>query len=120
MDRELLSLLINEYECWVVGRHTAENPKWHFIEQDMGKVFEINKFPEQMDYIIHLAQSDGHNDFKNNRKEIFDVNIYGMMQLLDYGVKAKIKNIYLRLPVEYMASWGSLLWKMNRLLCQIL
>ncbi len=91
IGQELLSLLINEYECWVVGRHTAENPKWHFIEQDMGKVFEINKFPEQMDYIIHLAQSDGHNDFKNNRKEIFDVNIYGMMQLLDYGVKAKIK-----------------------------
>ncbi len=52
---------------------------------------------------------------KITEKEIFDVNIYGMMQLLDYGVKAKIKNIYLRLPVEYMASWGSLLWKMNRL-----
>lgn len=91
IGQEVLSLLVNEYECWVVGRHAVDNEKIHFIEQDIGNAFALYKFPEQVDYIIHLAQSDGHNDLQNNREEIFCVNVYGMMQLLDYGVKAKIK-----------------------------
>ena len=57
----------------------------------MGKQLELCNFPEQIDYIIHLAQSDSHNDSENNREEIFGVNVYGMLQLLEYGVKAKIK-----------------------------
>ena len=88
---ELLSLLINDYECWVVGRHALSMEKIHFIEQDLGKQLELCNFPEQIDYIIHLAQSDSHNDSENNREEIFGVNVYGMLQLLEYGVKAKIK-----------------------------
>lgn len=91
IGQEVLSLLINEYDCWAVGRHMVDYEKVHFIEQDIGKPFALNKFPEQVDYIIHLAQSDEHRDFENCRNDIFDVNVYGMMQLLEYGVKAKAK-----------------------------
>lgn len=91
IGQELLPLLMNEYECWIVGRHMDHNKKVHFIEQDIGKLFALDKFPKQVDYIIHLAQSDGHSDFENCRNEIFNVNVHGMMQLLNYGVKAKIK-----------------------------
>lgn len=91
IGQEVLSLLINEYDCWVVGRHIIDKEKIHFIQQDIGKPFALNKFPEQVDYIIHLAQSDEHNDFQNCRNEMFNVNVYGMMQLLNYGVKAKAK-----------------------------
>lgn len=91
IGNELLSSLINDYECWVVGRHAPLMKKIHFIEQDLGKQLELCNFPEQIDYIIHLAQSDSHSDSENNREEIFDVNVCGMMQLLEYGVKAKIK-----------------------------
>ncbi len=91
IGEEVLSLLINEYECWAVGRHSLSNEKVHFIEQDIGHSFDLSKFPEQVDYIIHLAQSDEHNDLGKNREEIFDVNVYGTVQLLNYGVKARIK-----------------------------
>lgn len=91
IGNELLSLLISDYECWVVGRHAVDNEKVHFIEQDIGKPFAWDKFPEHVDYIIHLAQSDRHSDFQKYREDMFHVNIYGMMQLLDYGVKAKIR-----------------------------
>lgn len=91
IGKEVLSLLIKDYECWAVGRQPILNEKIHFIQQDIGKPFDLSKFPEQVDYVIHLAQSDEHNDFGKNRKQIFDVNVYGTMQLLDYGVRAKIK-----------------------------
>lgn len=38
-----------------------------------------------------MAQADGHNNFPQNAKVIFDVNLRGMVNLLDYGVYAKIK-----------------------------
>lgn len=90
IGKEVLSLLIDEYECWIIGRHSFDDERIHFIEQDIGYPFNLDKFPKQMDYIIHLAQGDGHNDI-NNRKKIFDVNVYGMVQLLEYGIKASIK-----------------------------
>lgn len=93
IGQEVLSLLINEYDCWAAGRHMVDYEKVHFIQQDIGKPFALSKFPEQVDYIIHLAQSDEHKDFENCRNEIFDVNVHGMMQMLEYGVKAKAKKL---------------------------
>lgn len=89
---ELLAMLIGEYECWVVGRKKCiTHESIHFIEQDLGEDFNFTAFPRELDYIVHLAQGDGHNDFPNCAKTVFNVNVKGMMQLLDYGVKAKIK-----------------------------
>lgn len=91
IGREVLALLEDEYDCWIIGRRPVSGKRIHFIEQDIGKPFDLSKFPEQVDYVIHLAQSDNHNDLESNRKELFNVNVYGMLQLLDYGIKAKIK-----------------------------
>lgn len=91
IGNELLALLMKDYECWIVGRRSPLSEKIHFIEQDISRPMDLRNFPEQIDYIVHLAQSDGHNDLENNREGIFSVNVYGMIQLLEYGVKAKIK-----------------------------
>lgn len=108
IGNELLSILAGEYECWVVGRRTVSSGEFHFIEQDIGKPFDFDKFPKQMDYIIHLAQSDAHNEPENNREKIFSVNVYGMLQLLEYGVKAKIKKFL-------FASSGGVYGRSNKL-----
>ena len=104
----LLSMLEGEYECWVLGRHAVSRGEVHFIEQDIGRPFDFEKLPEQMDYIIHLAQSDAHNEPENNREKIFSVNVYGMLQLLEYGVKAKIKKFL-------FASSGGVYGRFNKL-----
>lgn len=104
----LLSMLEGEYECWVLGRHAVSSGEVHFIEQDIGRPFDFEKLPEQMDYIIHLAQSDAHNEPENNREKIFSVNVYGMLQLLEYGVKAKIKKFL-------FASSGGVYGRFNKL-----
>ena len=87
----LLELLSKDYECYVVGRCGIDKENILFIQQDLGQDFDIKKFPGEADYIIHLAQADGHNNFPQNAKVIFDVNLRGMVNLLDYGVYAKIK-----------------------------
>lgn len=89
---ELLAMLVPEYECWVVGR--GENSyafPIHYIRQDLSKEFQIDNFPKEMDYIIHLAQGDGHNNFPGSARNIFSVNVNGMIELLEYGIKAKIR-----------------------------
>jgi len=104
----LLSMLEGEYECWVLGRSAVSSGEIHFIDQDIGRPFDFEKLPEQMDYIIHLAQSDAHNEPENNREKIFSVNVYGMLQLLEYGVKAKIKKFL-------FASSGGVYGRFNKL-----
>ena len=104
----LLSMLEGEYECWVLGRRAVSSGEIHFIDQDIGRPFDFEKLPEQIDYIIHLAQSDAHNEPENNREKIFSVNVYGMLQLLEYGVKAKIKKFL-------FASSGGVYGRFNKL-----
>lgn len=91
IGKEVLKLLQENYECWVVGKKNIYDSKVHFIRQDIGQTFEMKNFPSKMDYIIHLAQANGHNDFPENSDEIFRVNLFGMIQLLNYGVKVGIK-----------------------------
>lgn len=91
IGKELLKMIQDEYDCWVIGKRNVYSSRVHFIQQDIGKEFELDKFPSKVDYIIHLAQANGHNIFPDNSDEIFRVNLYGMVQLLNYGVKAGIK-----------------------------
>lgn len=91
IGKELLKMIQDEYDCWVIGKRNVYSSRVNFIQQDIGKEFELDKFPSKMDYIIHLAQAKGHNDFPDNSDEIFRVNLYGMVQLLNYGVKVGIK-----------------------------
>jgi len=111
IGKEILTLLTNEYECWVVGRHVPLMENIHFIEQDLGNQLELRNFPEQIDYIIHLAQSDAHNDSNNSREMIFYVNVFGMLQLLEYGIKAKIKKFL-------FASSGGVYGQLNKSLSE--
>lgn len=91
IGKELLKMLQEEYDCWVIGKENVYNSKVHFIKQNIGDAFEIEKFPQKLDYIIHLAQAKGHNNFPENADEIFRVNLFGIVQLLNYGVKVGIK-----------------------------
>lgn len=112
---ELLIMLIPQYECWVAGRsQNISDESIHFIKQDLSKEFNFAVFPERVDYIIHLAQGDGHNDFPNSAKNVFGVNVNGMMQLLEYGVKAKIKKFLFASTGGIYCNTGELMLEENR------
>ncbi len=45
-------------------------------------------FPEQIDAVIHLAQSRRFRDFPDGASDVFGVNVHATARLLDYAVKA--------------------------------
>ncbi len=92
VGKALTSILLQEgYECWAVGRSNPNMKNVHFIEQDLGKDFLHSAFPESVDYVIHLAQADNHERFPEIALQGLDVNVRGIIQLLNYAVKAGVK-----------------------------
>jgi len=66
------------------------DPQVQWIEQDLAEPFQRSKFPERMDVIIHLAQSKRYREFPDGANDIFNVNIKGTFDLLEYGRSAGI------------------------------
>ena len=92
VGKELLLLLLKEgYKCWIMGRSNPEIKGINFIQQDLGKDFRLFDFPDKMDYVVHLAQADNHERFPEIALQGLDVNVRGMIQLLNYSVKAGVK-----------------------------
>jgi nucleoside-diphosphate-sugar epimerase len=63
----------------------------HWIEHDLNKPLDHSALPENLDAIIHLAQSKLYKQFPDGAKDIFGVNIQSTFQLLEYGRQAGIE-----------------------------
>ncbi len=52
---------------------------------DLEREWSTAQLPEKMDIIIHLAQSEKFRDFPNYSLEVFNVNTYSTLKLLEYA-----------------------------------
>lgn len=68
----------------------SDNVNW--IIQDLSKELDYSILPKELDAIIHLAQSKHYKNFPEKALDIFLVNDYSTVQLLDYGRKIGIKS----------------------------
>ena len=82
IGKSLIKLVQDQYQCWTLGRKKCDLP--HFILQDLAQTFDMSIFPKNVDYIIHLAQADNHNEFPSNSLQIFDVDSRATIQLWEY------------------------------------
>jgi nucleoside-diphosphate-sugar epimerase len=64
----------------------------HYVYADLATKFDYHLFPNNIDVIIHLAQSSLYKNFPHSAENIFDVNIQSTQRLLEYGLKANIKH----------------------------
>jgi nucleoside-diphosphate-sugar epimerase len=62
-----------------------------WIKQDLSNPLEERHLPEELDGIIHLAQSRYYRNFPEMGEDIFRVNIEGTFRLLEFGKKRGIK-----------------------------
>ncbi len=62
-----------------------------WIKQNLGEPLEEKTLPEQLDGIIHLAQSRHYRNFPEKGEDIFRVNIDGTFRLLELGRKRGIR-----------------------------
>ncbi len=88
-------LLSNGHKIFGIIRiiHKDFDPRIQWIEQDLAKPFQHFRFPEELDAIIHLAQSSYYRDFPTMAEDIFNVNIRSTFDLLEYGRLVDIKKI---------------------------
>ena len=66
----------------------ADNIQW--INQDLTQPL-VDALPEQIDVVIHLAQSRYYREFPKKADDIFQVNVQGTFHLLEYARHAKVK-----------------------------
>ena len=89
----LISKLQDRHELFALGRHLnleGQSPvQW--IEQNLVQTLDRSRLPDRLDAIIHLAQSRHYREFPEQAKDIFDVNIHGTFQLLEYARQAGVR-----------------------------
>jgi UDP-glucose 4-epimerase len=89
LGKELARLLCKDNECFIFGLSRSEAiielENYHHIQFDLNNSNFINKLPNQLDVIIHLAQSEKFRDFPSSALEIFNINTISTLKLLDFG-----------------------------------
>lgn len=68
-----------------------KNHELTLLTIDFSKEWSVALLPQDADVIIHLAQSHNHKAFPEKAMDIFNVNTYSTMKLLDYGRDIGIK-----------------------------
>jgi UDP-glucose 4-epimerase len=98
VGRCLIERLCPEYElvCLIADPAKAKShPNVEWVIQDLDSPFSESNLPNDVNVIIHLAQSRQYRHFPERAWDIFHVNIQSTMALLEYGRKIGIdKFIY--------------------------
>ncbi len=87
LARAVLQLLQENHELHALVRSEpklpVDNVEYHKI--DLATAWDDKLLPQQMDVVIHLAQSSRMRDFPGAAKEIFAVNTQSTVNLLNYA-----------------------------------
>ena len=109
LGKNLVTRLLNYgYEVFgLVRENTAfvalEN--YHEIELDLLSDFDSDKLPIEINTIVHLAQSPEFKNFPSSANNVFAVNTFSTMKLLDYARKTDVnKFIYASSGAVYEAT----------------
>lgn len=68
---------------------THKNLRW--LHGDLRFPLETSNLPQNIDVIIHLAQSENYRDFPQSATELFYVNTLSTQHLLDYAKRIGVK-----------------------------
>lgn len=95
LGHHLLVELANSHELYILTRNAAPTinvSSEHWIAQDLTQPLDYRKLPEQIDGVLHLAQSRHYREFPQMAEDIFGVNVQGTLRLLEYARKAKAQH----------------------------
>lgn len=67
----------------------------HYLISDLAASNLVKDFPQNIDCVIHLAQSLGYRDFPNEAEDMFNINIRSTHQLLEWSRKTDVKIFFL-------------------------
>lgn len=99
LGTELVQLLAQDHELYCLTRGAlppnTEQPSIHWIQMDLSEGLDESKLPDNLDAIIHLAQSNAYRDFPEGADDVFAVNVGLVQSLCAYGRKVGISQMLL-------------------------
>jgi nucleoside-diphosphate-sugar epimerase len=93
LGSRLVRTLHGRHEVFALARRAPGESlaQVHWIEHDLAKPLDYAALPKKVDAIIHLAQSKSYKRFPEGAQDVFDVNIQGTFNLLEFGRKVGIE-----------------------------
>ena len=92
----LLNILrLEDAEVYATSRQKIIPQASHTIRIDLGENWEGSDLPDDIDIIIHLAQSNHYREFPQKAEDVFNVNLASTVRLLNYARKKGIKQFVL-------------------------
>lgn len=85
----LVEELAGRHELYALARQPGSGrPDVCWIEHDLAEPLDPRKLPEQVDAVVHLAQSRHYRQFPERASDVFDVNVQSTLRLLEYARQA--------------------------------
>ena len=95
VGKHLCRVLANDHEIWGLTRRLPDpstgNADLHWLEHDLTSPQWPVAMPRRFDAIVHLAQSDAYQEFPSGAADMFDVNTFGTMRLLDLASRTGVE-----------------------------
>lgn len=91
---EILNKLPESCSIFIADRNIKEEKivkNLTYLPFDLATGQTFNNFPKDIECVLHLAQSEKFRDFPGSALEVFNVNTYSTLLLLDYAKKAGVK-----------------------------
>lgn len=76
----------------VLGRSRPAGFEGEWIKGDLADTLPVARLPNQVDAVIHLAQSNQYRSFPAGAADMFAVNVASTARLLDWAVKARARS----------------------------
>jgi UDP-glucose 4-epimerase len=93
----LVELASHQFEVFAVTRSPTKylSRNIHNVVADLAVIDDRNALPENVDVIVHLAQSENFRNFPDKALDIFNVNVKSSVFLLDYARQSGVSNFIL-------------------------
>ena len=90
----LLERLESEHELFPIVRRKPDSTR-PWIEHDLTQPLDLARLPEQVDAVIHLAQSPRYREFPEGAADVYGVNVHSTFRLLEYARRAGAQSFVL-------------------------
>ncbi len=98
LGRHLVESLRKEHRVFALTRaagQASDSPNVTWVRQDLCAAPAEAALPDQIDAVIHLAQSRHYREFPERADDIFGVNVHGTFRLLEYARNVGAKRFVL-------------------------
>jgi len=96
IGQQVVTLLKKKREIYALVRKPMDLPSdIHYIRCDLAQEWNAELFPEKVDAVIHLAQSEYFREFPTRTEHVFKVNVASTLRLLEYARKVEARTFIL-------------------------